>query len=91
MLRAPPSRTALRALVIRPFIPMIVRNFSLYWRNKMVDWSPISALRELRDLSQVLDRCALNVFNEKKDEMENGTSEYDDEGPRRNLMAIMCG
>lgn len=91
MLRAPPSRTALRALVIRPFIPMIVRNFSLYWRNKMVDWSPISALRELRELSHVLDRCALNVFNEKKDEMENGTSEYDDEGPRRNLMAIMCG
>lgn len=70
---------------------MIVRNFSLYWRNKMVDWSPISALRELRELSQVLDRCALNVFNEKKDEMENGTSECDDEGPRRNLMAIMCG
>ncbi|PIL23347.1 cytochrome P450 [Ganoderma sinense ZZ0214-1] len=85
------SRTALRALVVRPFIPMLVRNFSLYWRNKMVDWAPVSALRELRELSRILDRCARNVFHENKDTLENGIAEdYDDyEGPRRNLMTIL--
>ncbi len=86
-----PSRTALRVLVIRPFIPMLVRNFSLHWRNKMVDWLPIAALRELRELSRILDRCARNVFYEKKVELENGTSYHDgDEGPRKNLMTVLC-
>ena len=82
------SRTALKVLVLRPFIPMAVRNFSLYWRNKMVDWLPWAALREMRELSRTLDRCARNVFHEKKDELENGVvNEYD--GPRRSLMTIM--
>ncbi|KAI1794444.1 cytochrome P450 [Ganoderma leucocontextum] len=83
------SRTALRVLVLRPFIPMVVKNFSLYWRNKMVDWLPLPALRELRELSRILDRCAWNVFHEKKDELENGMSDRDYEGPHRNLMTIM--
>ena len=64
------SRTALKVLVLRPFIPMAVRNFSLYWRNKMVDWLPWAALREMRELSRTLDRCARNVFHEKKEELE---------------------
>ncbi|TBU25938.1 cytochrome P450 [Dichomitus squalens] len=82
------SRAALKVLVLRPFIPMAVRNFSLYWRNKMVDWLPWPALREMRELSRTLDRCARNVFHEKKDELENGiTNDYD--GPRRSLMTIM--
>ena len=62
----------------------------MYWRNKMVDWLPIPALRELRELSWILNRCARNLFREKKDELENGTSVVDEEGPRRNLMTIMC-
>ena len=82
------SRTALKVLVLRPFIPMAVRNFSLYWRNKMVDWLPWAALREMRELSRTLDRCARNVFHEKKEELENGVvNDYD--GPRRSLMTIM--
>ena len=92
LMAAARSRTALKVLVLRPFIPMAVRNFSLYWRNKMVDWAPVSALRELRELSRILERCARNVFHEKKDALENGIANGDDdyEGPRRNLMTILC-
>ncbi|KAF8522361.1 cytochrome P450 [Gautieria morchelliformis] len=40
--------TTLRLILFRPFIPVVVRNFLLYWRNKIMDWAPVPALRELR-------------------------------------------
>lgn len=36
------SPTALRLILIRPFVPFFVRNFSLQWRNRIMDWYPSS-------------------------------------------------
>ncbi|KAI0922504.1 hypothetical protein AcW1_002875 [Taiwanofungus camphoratus] len=57
---------ALRIILLRPFVPMIMRNFSLYWRNKMVDWLPIQALRDVREIVNVMDNASKQVFAEKK-------------------------
>lgn len=59
-------QTTLRLLFLRPFIPFFVRNFSLYWRNKMVDWAPIQALKDLRRIVQVMDDASQKIFAAKK-------------------------
>ncbi|KAF9243490.1 cytochrome P450 [Melanogaster broomeanus] len=56
--------STLRLILLRPFIPFIVRNFSLYWRYKIMDWAPIEALQELMDLT------SKKIFAEKKAAME---------------------
>ncbi|KAL4072764.1 cytochrome P450 [Scleroderma yunnanense] len=58
--------TTLRLLFLRPFIPFFVRNFSSYWRNKMVDWAPIQALKDLRRTVQVMDDASREIFSAKK-------------------------
>lgn len=60
------GQTTLRLLFLRPFIPFFVRNFSLYWRNKMVDWAPIQALKDLRRIVQVMDDASQKIFAAKK-------------------------
>ncbi|KAI9461563.1 cytochrome P450 [Lactarius psammicola] len=64
--------TALKLIFLRPFIPFIVRNIPLYWRNKLVDWLPIKALRDLRRIVQVMDEASKAIFSEKKADLEEG-------------------
>lgn len=81
--------------MIRPFIPFIVRNVSLYWRNKMMDWAPLEALRDLRRVVQVMDTTSRRIFADKKAIMEGRA---DPEGPAswrsrmngKDIMSIMC-
>jgi hypothetical protein len=56
--------------MLRPFVPFIARHFSLYWRNKLVDWFPINALRDLRRIVHVMDEASNTIFSEKKAELE---------------------
>ncbi|KAG1744162.1 cytochrome P450 [Suillus paluster] len=63
--------STLRLIFLRPFIPMIVRRFSLYWRNKMMDWMPSDALKNLRHVVNVMDTASKNIFAEKKVTLEN--------------------
>ena len=82
------SHTGMKVIFLRPFVPPIVRNVSRYWRNKLIDWLPIPALREVREISYVLDRSARKIFMDKKAEMESGVDNSDG-GQRRDLMTIM--
>ena len=69
---------------------MVVRNLSPYWRNKLVDWLPFPALRELRDISNILERAAKEIIQTKKAEMERaGENSSDSHSQRRDLMTIM--
>lgn len=61
---------SLKLLFLRPFIPFIVRNISLYWRNKLVDWLPIKSLHDLRRVVQVMDEASNTIFSEKKAGLE---------------------
>lgn len=45
----------MRIIMLRPFIPRIVRSLPLGWRNALVDWMPIPALREMREIVGTLD------------------------------------
>ncbi|TBU25891.1 hypothetical protein BD311DRAFT_763518 [Dichomitus squalens] len=74
----------MRLRSLRPFIPVIVRNLSRFWRNKLVDWLPVPALRDMRDISYV-SHCASarRTIEEKKVEMEHG------DGSEKHLMNIM--
>lgn len=66
--------TALKLILLRPFTPFIVRNISLYWRNKLVDWLPIKALRDLRRIVRVMDGASNAILFEKKAELEGGST-----------------
>ncbi|EIM82072.1 cytochrome P450, partial [Stereum hirsutum FP-91666 SS1] len=57
---------ALRLVFLRPFIPFIVRKFSLYWRNKMVAWIPVKPLKDLKRIVEVMDRSSRAIFEQKK-------------------------
>ncbi|KAH8995011.1 cytochrome P450 [Lactarius akahatsu] len=63
-----------RLIFLRPFIPFIVRNISLYWRIKLVDWLPIKALRDLRRIVRVMDGTSNAILFEKKAELEEGST-----------------
>ncbi|KAL1949048.1 hypothetical protein VTO73DRAFT_10854 [Trametes versicolor] len=77
---------AIKVLLLRPFVPWVVRNLSLYWRNKLLDWLPISALRELRDMAHIMHSSASEIYLKKKAEVErNGVG--DDSA--NDLMSIM--
>ena len=80
---AAPSPVGMKLRFVRPFVPVFVRNFSRYWRNKLVDWLPVPGLREMREISYSLHRIAARMIKEKKDELErNGAS-------KKNLMDLM--
>jgi len=89
------SPSTLRLLMVRPLIPFVTRNFSLYWRNKIVDWAPLEALRDIRRVVQVMDATSKSIFEEKKAIMEGRT---EPEGPAslrsrmkgKDIMSIMC-
>ncbi|KAI0293337.1 cytochrome P450 [Multifurca ochricompacta] len=66
---------ALKLLLLRPFVPLAVRNLSVYWRNKLVDWSPVQPLRDLRRIVEIMDKSSRKIFFEKKAELENPTTE----------------
>lgn len=81
--------------MIRPFIPFVVRNFSSYWRNKIMDWAPLDALRDLRRVVQIMDATSKTIFAEKK-AIAEGRAEPDGPGSLRSrmkgkdIMSIMC-
>ncbi|RPD61378.1 cytochrome P450 [Lentinus tigrinus ALCF2SS1-6] len=81
------AHTGLKVFFLRPLVPMAMRNLSRYWRNKLVDWLPFPALRELREISYVLDSSARKVFLERKAAMQDEVDS--DIGSRRDLMTIM--
>lgn len=71
--------------MVRPLVPFIVRNFSLYWRNNLVDWAPLPALRDLRRVIQVMDVTSKRIFAEKKAILE-GRAEPEGPGSLRSRM-----
>ncbi|KAH9927396.1 cytochrome P450 [Amylocystis lapponica] len=64
------SPSAVRILILRPFIPLIVRTCSLQWRNRLVDWMPIAPLKNIRRIVQIMDKTSRKIFAEKKATLE---------------------
>ncbi|GJJ06130.1 hypothetical protein Clacol_000319 [Clathrus columnatus] len=79
--------TVLRLILLRPFIPIVVRNFSLHWRNKIMDWAPIPALRELRRIVNVMDKASKTILEKKRVEAKMGV--LDSEKVGKDVMTIM--
>ncbi|KAG2036791.1 cytochrome P450 [Suillus americanus] len=63
-----------KTILFRPIVPVVMRNFSLYWCKKIADWLTISwlptqtmkDLRELRRIVEVMDSASRNILQEKK-------------------------
>jgi cytochrome P450 len=63
-----------KTLLFRPTVPLVMRNFSLYWCKKIADWltidwlptQPMRDLRELRRIVETMDSASRNIFQEKK-------------------------
>lgn len=63
-----------KTMIFRPFVPIVTRNCSLYWRKKMVDWLTISWLptqtmkdfRELRRIVEIMDSASRAILQEKR-------------------------
>ena len=82
------SHTGLKIFFLRPFVPWAVRNFSSYWRNKMIDWLPFPAAREVREMSYVMEKYSREILVEKRTALQQGTTDSAKNG-RRDLMTIM--
>ncbi|KAG0694815.1 cytochrome P450 [Suillus ampliporus] len=88
-----------KTMLFRPFVPIFVRNLSLYWRKKIVDWLTISWLptqtmrdfRELRRVVEIIDSASRSIFQEKKAALEIPSQSYDTSGATRgkDIMSIM--
>ena len=57
-------------LFLRPLVPWVVRSLSRYWGNILVDWLPFPALRELRDIAELMHQSAKDIFLAKKAEVK---------------------
>lgn len=63
-----------KTMFFRSIVPVVMRNFSLYWCKKIADWLTISWLptqtmrdfRELRRIVEIMDSGSRNIFQEKK-------------------------
>ncbi|KAI0355985.1 cytochrome P450 [Trametes cingulata] len=81
------QHVGLRIFFLRPLVPWVVRNVPLFWRNKLVDYLPLPALRELREMSHIMRRSAMEILRRKKEEVkQTGTTAADTAG---DLMSIM--
>ncbi|KZT01097.1 uncharacterized protein LAESUDRAFT_764023 [Laetiporus sulphureus 93-53] len=60
----------MRIIMLRPFIPRIVCSLPLGWHNALVDWMPIPALREMREIVGTLDSISKTIYAEKKAAMD---------------------
>jgi hypothetical protein len=90
-------------MTFRPFVPIITRNFSLYWRKKMVDWLTMSWLptqtmrnfRELRRIVKIMDSASRAILQEKRAALQLPSPPlsptYDTSGGARekDMMSIM--
>ncbi|KAG1770512.1 cytochrome P450 [Suillus occidentalis] len=63
-----------KTMIFRPFVPIVTRNCSLYWRKKVVDWLTISWLptqtmrnfRKLRHIVETMDSASRTILQEKR-------------------------
>ncbi|KAH9003045.1 cytochrome P450 [Lactarius hatsudake] len=88
-IRSLASPTALKLILLRPFVPFIVRNMSLYWRNKLVDWLPIKALRDLRRIVRVMDGASNAILFEEEGGAGGGEGNLGDHMKRKDIMTIL--
>ncbi|KAF8875068.1 cytochrome P450 [Infundibulicybe gibba] len=85
-----------RIILFRPFVPLVVKTLSPYWRNKLVDWLPMQPLKDLRQIVRVLDNASRKIFSEKRAGYQAQTGTEDnfgiDLGQRmkgKDIMSIM--
>ena len=55
----------------------------------MIDWLPIAALKEIREMSYVMEKHSHQILTEKRAAMEQGLADPI-RGDRKDLMTIMC-
>ncbi|KAG2036047.1 cytochrome P450 [Suillus americanus] len=68
------SPSITKTMIFRPFVPVVMRNCSLYWGKKIVDWLTISWLptqtmknfRELRRIVEIMDSASRAILQDKK-------------------------
>ncbi|KAG1751445.1 cytochrome P450, partial [Suillus paluster] len=71
-----------KLVYLRPYVPMVLRNFSPYWSRKLVDWltapwiptEMMRDVREMRRILEVMDSGSKKVFAEKKAALETSAT-----------------
>ncbi|KIK38713.1 hypothetical protein CY34DRAFT_90524 [Suillus luteus UH-Slu-Lm8-n1] len=84
-----------RFLYFRPSVATVMRNFSPYWRMKLVDWitAPwipteiMKDVREMRRITEVMDHGSKKAFTEKKAALEDSATSFSSQG--NDMMNIM--
>lgn len=84
-----------RFLYFRPSVATVMRNFSPYWRTKLVDWitAPwipteiMKDVREMRRIIEIMDRGSKKAFAEKKAALETSATSFSSQG--KDMMDIM--
>ncbi|KAG2347625.1 cytochrome P450 [Suillus weaverae] len=84
-----------RFIYFRPSVAIIMRNFSPYWRTKLVDWitAPwipteiMKDVREMRRIVEIMDHGSKKAFAEKKAALETSAASSSSQG--KDMMDIM--
>ncbi|KAG1879867.1 cytochrome P450 [Suillus subluteus] len=84
-----------RFIYFRPSVALVMRNFSPYWRTKLLDWitAPwipteiMKDVREMRRVVEIMDRGSKKAFAEKKATLETSDTSSSSQG--KNMMDIM--
>lgn len=91
------SPTAFNLVLVRPFVPFVIRTIPFYWRMKLIDWLPIKPLKEMRRIVKVMDETSKKIYSAKLTSLESpfvgGISNGEgDLGPRmrgKDIMTIL--
>lgn len=71
---------ALRLVLLRPFIPLLLRTFPLTFLTFLADNLPLAPLKELRRITIVMDEMSRRIFSGKKEVLAGIIAVGDEEG-----------
>ena len=91
------SPTAFGLVLVRPLVPFVIRTIPLYWRMKIIDWLPLTSLKEMRRIVGVMDKTSKKIYASKlvsstspnTQRVENGEGDLGSRGKGNDIMTIL--
>ena len=76
---------------IRQLLPRIEKLGPAHLRRKLIDFWPDMKLKQLRDIVDIMDETAVDVYKKAKEGMEKGDEELVNRvGQGKDIMSILC-
>lgn len=78
-------------LLLRRSLPYIVKIGPAWFRRKLIDISPIKALRDVRNIIDVMDKTSKDIYDKKKQALAQGDGAVLNQvGRGKDIMSLLC-